>query len=121
MLSNKLAAVALSPRVRPRLVQRVREYIRSGFSILEDWLALHESTFSLVPPQAAAIAFPRYHLDIDSTRLSERLIREKSVLVAPGDYFGVDRHLRISFGLPAEYLHAALNRIHELIVELGDV
>jgi hypothetical protein len=73
-----------------------------------------------VPPQAAAIAFPRYHLDIDSTRLTERLIHEKSVLVAPGEHFGVDRHLRISFGLPADYLRAALDRIHELIVELRD-
>jgi aspartate/methionine/tyrosine aminotransferase len=118
MLSNKLAAVALSPQVRPRLIRRVRDYIRGGFSILEDWLARHASTFSLVPPQAAAIAFPRYHLDIGSVELTERLIHEKSVLVAPGEYFGVDQHLRISFGLPADYLRPALNRIHELIVEL---
>jgi hypothetical protein len=121
MLSNKLAAVALSPWVRPRLIQRVRDYIRGGFSILEDWLTRHESTFSLVPPRAAAIAFPRYHLNIDSTELAERLIHEKSVLVAPGEYFGVDQHLRISFGLPADYLRPALERIHELIVELRDV
>jgi aspartate/methionine/tyrosine aminotransferase len=120
MLSNKLAAVALSDRVRPRLNQRVRDYIRGGYSIFEEWLARHESTFSLVPPQAAAIAFPHYHLDIDSAQLAERLIREKSVLVAPGEYFGVDRHLRISFGLPADILRPALDRIHELIVELRD-
>jgi aspartate/methionine/tyrosine aminotransferase len=121
MLSNKLAAFALSPEVRPRLIQRVRDYIRGGFSIFEEWLAHHESTFSLVPPQAAAIAFPRYHLDIDSTQLAERLIHEKSVLVAPGAHFGIDEHLRISFGLPADYLRPALNRIHELIIELRDV
>ncbi|MGD9001938.1 MAG: aminotransferase class I/II-fold pyridoxal phosphate-dependent enzyme [Anaerolineae bacterium] len=118
MLSNRLATVALSPGVRPRLIQRVRDYIRDGFSIFEEWLARHESTFSLVPPQAAAIAFPRYHLDIDSTQLVERLIHEKSVLVAPGEYFGADQHLRISFGLPAHYLRPALNRVHELLVEL---
>jgi aspartate/methionine/tyrosine aminotransferase len=121
MLSNRLAAVALSPRVRPRLIQRVRDYVRRGFSIFEEWLARHESAFSLAPPQAAAIAFPRYHLDIDSTRLAERLIHEKSVLVAPGEHFGVDQHLRISFGLPADYLCRGLRRIHELIVELRDV
>jgi aspartate/methionine/tyrosine aminotransferase len=74
----------------------------------------------LVPPQAAAIAFPRYDLDIASTRLVERLIREKSVLVAPGEHFGVDQHLRISFGLPADALRPALDRIHDLIVELRD-
>jgi len=120
MLSNKLATAALSPRVRPRLMQRVRDYIRQGFAILEEWLSHHESTFSLVPPQAAAIAFPRYHLDIPSVELAERLIDEKSVLVAPGAYFGVDHHLRISFGLPPDFLRAGLNRIHEMIVELRD-
>lgn len=120
MLSNKLAAAALSPAVRPRLIQRVRGYIRRGFAIFEEWLDHHADTFTLVPPQAAAIAFPRYHLDVNSGELVERLVREKSVLVGAGDHFGVDHHLRISFGLPADYLHAALDRIHQLIVELQD-
>jgi hypothetical protein len=37
----------------------------------------------------------------------------------PGDHFGLDHFLRISFGLPHEYLLAGLNRIHELIEELS--
>jgi aspartate/methionine/tyrosine aminotransferase len=79
----------------------------------------HEGTFTVVPPQAAAIAFVHYHLDINSTELVNRLIREKSVLIVPGDHFGLDYHLRISFGLPPDYLRAGLDRIHELIIELG--
>ena len=118
MLANRLAAIALSPQVRPRLVQRVRDCIRGGFSILDGWLESHEGTFSLIPPRAAGIAFPRYHLDINSTELVERLIHEKSVLIIPGDHFGLDHYLRISFGLPPDYLQAGLDRIHELIVEL---
>jgi len=120
LLSNKLATVALSPSVRPRLIERVRSYIRRGFTIFETWLDRHEETFTLVPPQAAAIAFPRYHLDVGSSQLAQRLIQEKSVLVGAGDHFGVDHHLRISFGLPADYLRPALDRVHELIVELRD-
>ncbi len=119
MLANKLAAIALSPQVRPRLIQRTRDYIRRGFPILDGWLESHEGTFSLVPPRAAAIAFARYHLDVNSTELVERLIHEKSVLIVPGDHFGLDHHLRISFGLPPDYLRAGLDRIHQLIVELG--
>jgi aspartate/methionine/tyrosine aminotransferase len=46
-------------------------------------------------------------------------MREKSVLIVPGDHFGLDHHLRISFGLPPNYLRAGLDRIHQLIVELG--
>ena len=119
MLANKLAALALSPQVRPRLIQRTRDYIRRGYPILDGWLESHEGTFSVVPPQAAAIAFARYHLDVNSTELVERLMREKSVLISPGDHFGLDHHLRISFGLQPDYLRAGLDRIHQLIVELG--
>ncbi len=118
MLANRLAAVALSPQVRPRLIQRARDYIRRGFPILDGWLESHEGIFALVPPQAAAIAFVRYHLDVNSTELVERLIHEKSVLIVPGDHFGLDHCLRVSFGLPPDYLRAGLDRIHELIVEL---
>jgi aspartate/methionine/tyrosine aminotransferase len=104
--------------VRPRLIQRTRDYIRRGFPILDGWLEDHEGIFTLVPSQAAAIAFARYHLDVNSTELMERLMHEKSVLVVPGDHFGMDHYLRISFGLPPDYLQAGLDRIHELIVEL---
>ena len=118
VLANKLAAIALSPEVRPRLIQRTRDYIRRGFPILDGWLESHDGTFELVPPQAAAIAFTRYDLDVNSTELVDRLMREKSVLIVPGDHFGMDHYLRISFGLPPDYLRAALDRIYELIKEL---
>jgi aspartate/methionine/tyrosine aminotransferase len=119
MLSNKLAAVALSATVRPRLIQRAREYIRRGFPVLEEWIAGHGEMFGLVPPQASAIAFLRYRLEVNSTALVDRLVQEKSVLIVPGDHFGMDRYLRISFGLPHDYLAPALDRIHELVEQIG--
>ena len=82
-------------------------------------MAGHGSTFSLTPPQAAAIAFVRYHLDINSSVMAERLRTEKSVLIVPGDHFGMDHYLRISYGLPHGYLVPALDRIHELVTELS--
>jgi aspartate/methionine/tyrosine aminotransferase len=118
MLANKLAALALSPQKRPQLFQRTRNYIRRGFGILDGWLESHGDLFQHVPPQAAAIAFVRYNLDINSTQLVDRLKQEKSVLIVPGDHFGLDRHVRISFGPPPDYLKAGLGRIDELIGEL---
>ena len=118
MLSNHLTTYALSPEALPRVRQRARDYIRRGYPILDDWMKDHGETFSVVPPQAAAIAFVRYHLDINSTDFVDRLMKEKSVLIVPGDHFGIDHHLRISFGLPSEYLRTGLDRIHELIMEL---
>jgi aspartate/methionine/tyrosine aminotransferase len=118
MLSNRLAALALSPQVRPRIIGRAREYIRRGYPVLQRWMEDHGDLFRLTPPQAAAIAFVRYDLEINSTELMDRLRRDKSVLVVPGDHFGLDHFLRISFGLPHDYLTAGLDRIHELLVAL---
>ena len=79
----------------------------------------HREILSAIPPQAAAIAFVNYRLDIPSTRFAERLREEKKVLIVPGDHFGLDHFVRISFGLPHDYLTPALGRIHDLLVELG--
>ena len=119
MLSNKLAEIALSPEVRPRILQRTRDYIRQGYPVLQRWMDDHD--ISLTPPQAAAISFMRYHLGVNSSEFADRLRREKSVLIVPGDHFGMDNFLRVSFGLPHDYLTTALDRIHELMVELKDV
>jgi aspartate/methionine/tyrosine aminotransferase len=119
MLSNKLTAIALSEAVRPQILARTRKFIRDGYPVLEEWMRSHGNTFSVVPPEAAAIAFVRYHIDINSTQLVERIRDDKSVLIVPGDHFGLDNYVRISYGLPHDYLTAGLDRIHEAIMELG--
>ena len=80
----------------------------------------HGDLFSIVPPDAAAIAFPKYRIDVNSTTFVERLFKEKKALVAAGDHFNVDKHLRISFGLPADYLRGGLDRIHEMFADIAD-
>jgi aspartate/methionine/tyrosine aminotransferase len=118
-LANKLAALALSAERRPGIIARTRGYIRRGWPVLQEWLDSHPGVFSVRPPDAAAIAFARYHLPINSTELAERLRTEKSVLIVPGDHFGMDHFLRLSFGLPHDTLRAGLDRIHQLIAELS--
>jgi aspartate/methionine/tyrosine aminotransferase len=119
MLSNHLAAYALSPAVRPRIIQRSRDYIRRGYPVLQTWMNEHREILSVTPPQAAAIAFVKYRLDINSTQFTDRLREDKRVLIVPGDHFGLDRFVRISYGLPHDYLTPALGRISDLITEIG--
>lgn len=119
MLSNKLAAIALEPETRRRLLKRTRGYIRDGFPVLQRWMDSHPGLFSLTPPDASAVAFVRYDLDINSSDFIRRLHTEKSVLIVPGDHFGLDHHFRISFGLPHDYLTSGLDRIAGLIEEIG--
>ncbi len=118
IFSNKLATLALSNKVRPRIIQRTRDYIRKGFPLLQKWVDDQAETFRMVPPQAAAVAFLRYHLDINSTELVNKLIREKSVLVVPGDHFGMDKFIRVSYGLPQDQLAEGLHRIQQIVKEI---
>ena len=120
IFSNKLATLALSSDVRPRIIKRTRNFIRKGFPLLQQWIDQQKDIFRLVPPQAAAIAFLRYHLDVNSTELANKLIREKSVLIVPGDHFGMDKFMRISFGLTQDYLTDGLKRIQQLVTEIRD-
>jgi aspartate/methionine/tyrosine aminotransferase len=115
MLSNKLAAYALSPEVRPRILARTRDYIRKGYANFERWCEEQGQRISFVPPQAAAIAFARYHLAVNSTVLCDRLLQEKNVLVVPGDNFGLDRYLRLSYGVKADVLNEALRRLSQVM------
>jgi aspartate/methionine/tyrosine aminotransferase len=121
MLANKLAEITLSPEVRPRILERTRAYVRDGYSLLEDWLNSFDGLFEVTAPQASAIALVRYDLDIGSVDLVQRLIDEKSVLIVPGVQFGVEQHVRISFGPPPEYVSAGLKRVGELIETLAPV
>ena len=115
MLSNILAAHALSAEVRPGLIARTRDYIRNGFPVLEEWMARQDGLFSCTPPQASAVSFVRYHLDMNSTELMEKLCREASVFVGAGDSFGMDHHLRVAFGQERAVLEEAFARMEETL------
>ena len=78
-----------------------------------------DGLFSYTPPMASAVSFVRYHIDVNSTVLMETLCREESVFVGSGDSFGMDGHLRISFGQDKAVLDEAFARIGRCIQRLG--
>jgi aspartate/methionine/tyrosine aminotransferase len=117
MLGNKLAAIALSTEVRPRVLARTRAYVRRGFDTVQRW-ADARGDVEVMPPDASAVCFARYQRKISSTELVMRLLREKSTFVAPGDLFGLSGHVRISFGLPESYVEEGLRRLGELLDEV---
>jgi hypothetical protein len=117
-LSDLLARRALHPEVRPRVLDRTRGIIRENYPVLEDWIRRRQEAFRLVPPRAGAIAYVRYGWKVNSTTLVERLRDEQSVLIVPGDHFGMDGYLRIGFGNRPEDLAAGLARIDAVLQTL---
>jgi len=116
-VSDRLAKIALAPEKRNQILERTRTILNNNIGIAMDWLKKHEGLFQCVPPEAGAIAFPSYNLDINSTELVDRIRKTKSVLICPGDHFGMDRYLRIGYGEEKPKLEKALDLIGEVIKE----
>jgi len=110
-ISDLLARRALAPAQRTRILRRTRTILHANFPIIADWLAGLGARVTYAKPDAGAIVYVRYHGDANSTALVTRLRVEKSVLVVPGDHFGMDGYLRIGFGEHADYLREGLARI----------
>ncbi len=119
ILNDFLARIALHPDRRPKILERTRRILQTNFPVLKAWMDAHGQMFSYLPPRAGAIAFMKYNLSINSTELVERILHEKSVLIVPGDHFGMDRYLRIGYGAEPDYLRAGLDLIHEVLLEVS--
>jgi aspartate aminotransferase len=74
-------------------------------------------------PHGAFYAYPNVGVAIgrngigDTLALTERLLAEAKVAVVPGEAFGTDRHIRISYAASMGELERGLNRIHQFILE----
>ncbi len=121
ILSDRIARIALSPAKRDKILDRTRGILRRNFPLIGSWLEKRSDLLSFIPPRAGAIAYARYHHEINSTELVTRLIREKSTLIVPGDHFEMDRYLRFGFGSEPEYLESGLARVGELFDELMNI
>ena len=111
MLSDRLAAAALEPTRCQAILARTREIVRRQWPRLESWLRTHEDALEWAPPSAGAIALARYRWPVGSTALVDRIRREQSVLLVPGDMLGAGRSLRFGFGYDIERTLAGLARV----------
>lgn len=118
MLSDHLTTTALSPTVRPQILARTRLLLKGGYGLLGEWLSEQDGVFTGTPPDAAAITFLKYDLDINSTAWMEQLRDESSLLIVPGDHFGLDKHIRLSFAVPEPELMDGLGRLGDSVKRL---
>jgi hypothetical protein len=97
-LNDRLARLAMRPETRQKILQRNRAISAKNIVVLKNWLDSHPGMFRFVPPKIGGVAFIGYNIQINSTELVMKLLREQSVLLVPGDAFGVDGYLRIGYG-----------------------
>jgi len=118
ILSDYLARKALEQEKRKKIIERTRNILNANIGIFDEWMENHKHNFSCIRPKAGAIAYVRYDLDINSTVLVERLREEKSVLIVPGDHFGMDKYLRIGYGPEKEEFVTGMNLLAEVVEEV---
>ena len=117
MISDRLAALAMVPDVRESILTRTRTIIRSNYPALEKWLRSHDDIMRWARPMAGAIQYAKYALPISSTKLVERIREERSVLLVPGDMFGLRKGLRLGFGYDIEKTLKGLALVDEVLAD----
>jgi aspartate/methionine/tyrosine aminotransferase len=118
LLSDKLAAFAMQSDVRESILTRTRSIIRANLPTLETWIG-EQPWFSYLRPVAGAIAYVEHNLAVGSTDLVERIRQERSVLLVPGDMFGLGKGIRFGFGFDIEHTMKGLALAAETLREVA--
>lgn len=121
VLNQRIAEVILQPVMRQKLLVRSHRILNQNLANLDSWVKQHSNLMSYYPPQAGGMAFIHYTFDMNSSELSKQLRENQGVFVVAGDWFGLDRYLRIGIGSTPSYLSEALQRVDNfLLTSLGN-
>ena len=119
-LSDYLADIVMQPPRRDEILERTRRIVRQNLPRVEEWIKSHDDIFDYARPRAGAICTVRYRLPVASEPLFNRLRREQSVLITPGEHFGIGKYLRFGFGYRIDDTLEGLRRIDPLLAELKE-
>ncbi|HET9320052.1 MAG TPA: pyridoxal phosphate-dependent aminotransferase [Bryobacteraceae bacterium] len=76
-------------------------------------------------PKGAFYAYPNIGVALgkkgiqNTLQFSERLLAEAHVAVVPGEAFGTNQHIRISYATSMHELERGLDRVHQFLEQLG--
>jgi aspartate/methionine/tyrosine aminotransferase len=93
------------------LIDRFTKRAKKNLSIVKKWMRECQDVLEWVEPDGGIVCFPKYHLDVPSVALCQRLLDEERILVNPGAYFNQEGHFRLSYGLDEETLESGLRAL----------
>jgi aspartate/methionine/tyrosine aminotransferase len=112
-LSDRLASIAVQPANREKCYARTRKVLETNLGIAREWVRGFGGFLEWREPQAGAIALMKYHADVPSVELCEKIRVRQSTLIVPGKQLGVEGFVRIWLGGREEYLREGLRRVGE--------
>lgn len=94
--SEVLGVIAL--RAKERIVSRNAGIIRSNLGLARRWFAERPTAFEWLDPVAGPVAFPRLLEPATTMAFAEAAVRERGVMIAPGEMFDYPGHFRVGLG-----------------------
>lgn len=90
---------ALAVRHAEAILARNLDLARANLALLDAFLARHTDRFAWVPPHCGVVAFPRWLGGESTSALSDRLLHDHGLLLAPSAHFAAgEHHVRLGFG-----------------------
>jgi aspartate/methionine/tyrosine aminotransferase len=111
-IGERLGTLALEHR--EKIFSRARQVSSANLALFEKFMDEHSGTFGWIRPRGGLTAFPWLHSGEDSRTLCTEAARA-SVLLAPGDCFGMPSYFRVGFGAAGEKFPKALARLSDVV------
>ena len=114
-MGEYIATKALQREKRLQIIERNLGFSKANLATLSKWIAENSNLMSWVPSKGGFTAFPKYNLQLNSVEFCTKLLDTKMVLLSPGEFFGVNKHFRISIGCKNEVMVAVLERLDDFM------
>ena len=112
------AVAALVLKHKDKVLERARKIVKGNLSILKEWVE-NEPLVSMVYPNAVSVSFVKFE-ELDPTKTEDfaiQLLREKGVLIIPGNRFDLPGYARIGYCTDETTLRQGLKLLSEFLRE----
>jgi len=96
---------------RKQALQRYQDIAHPNKKIVKTWVEDNKDIIDWVEPDGGIICFLKYHKDITSLELCERLFEKRNVLLVPGLCFNKYEFLRLSYVMDSECINFGLKSL----------
>ncbi|MEQ2756782.1 aminotransferase class I/II-fold pyridoxal phosphate-dependent enzyme, partial [Staphylococcus hominis] len=103
---------------KDKVLERARKIVKGNLSILKEWVE-NEPLVSMVYPNAVSVSFVKFE-ELDPTKTEDfaiQLLREKGVLIIPGNRFDLPGYARIGYCTDETTLRQGLKLLSEFLRE----
>lgn len=106
-----LAIAAL--RNRENILRKNRKHVAENLARVDRWMRTQDA-LKWSKPDGATISFPKLPNGVKSMDFCKKALKN-GLLLAPGKYFGLENHVRLTFGTQPKELDAGLKVLGKLL------